>query len=58
MAMCAVGYKGLIEAYQTAGNLAGANAAQKESDAFNARVANYNKAVKAKMKNDSIYAMY
>ena len=58
MAMCAVGYKGLIEAYQTAGNLAGANAAQKESDAFSARTADYNKARKAKIKNETIYGYY
>ncbi len=48
-AISAIGYKGLIQAYTTAGDKEGAEAAQKENDAFQARVADYKKAVNASL---------
>ena len=58
IAISTLGYKELIAMYQAAGDRTGADAAQKESDAFAARAADYKKAVEAIIKNDSIYAAY
>ena len=58
IAICAIGYKGLVQTYETVGDKAGANAAQTESDAFQVRVSDYKKAMTAKIINASIYEMY
>ena len=57
IAICSIGYKGLIQTYQSAGDKAGAEAAQKEKDAFDVRYDAYRKSLMAKQEtDDSIYS--
>ena len=58
IAVCFIGYKFLVQTYQEANDKAGTVSAQKESEAFQTRVADYKKAVAAQIKDDSIYNYY
>ena len=59
IAICSIGYKGLMQTYQNVSDKAGAEAARKESDTFKARYDAYCKAINAKQqKEDSIYSVY